>query len=136
MARARVSALFALLVASCAGDDGAERRDSGDESTESACELGERLLSEALAALRATSPACQSDGDCVVVPLELKAKSADIQLCGDVLQRDGAAKWDPSALAREVDRQIGESEFQCRVSSTCASFHAVCRNQRCVGERD
>jgi len=118
-----------LLAASCADD---ERGGPGEgPQVADACALAQQLLFEQLDDLKSVAPACEVDADCVTVPTRVEARSAQLHLCGEVLHREVAVRWDPDSVADAVDARTS-SETQCAIEASCAQFHPACQQSRCV----
>lgn len=95
------------------------------------CELGERVYSDALASLRDDSPSCTRDDECVLLRTDVDCNGFAASLCGDVVHRDVAAKWDPATVCAPLNA-YPPADQQCAIQASCAGGEPFCDRGRCA----
>lgn len=116
-------AVLTLLLAACGNESG---REDASASGPSNCDIAVEVQGEMVAELRSSSPLCQRDEDCVHVDTRIEAAGASVDLCGDVLHREAAARWDATAAAVLVEMRLRPSELSCGVQAACANGRPAC----------
>ncbi|MET0284819.1 MAG: hypothetical protein ABW352_10125 [Polyangiales bacterium] len=96
------------------------------------CELGEQVYSDALASLRRDAPSCTRDEECVLIQTDVDCNGFSASLCGDIVHRDVASRWNADAVCAPLDA-YPPAKVECSVVASCAGARPVCDQGRCSG---
>jgi hypothetical protein len=118
MSRAVLTSLALALVAALGCGDGSDGP--------TACEVGPDIWQQAVAQLVTSQPVCGRDDDCVRLDTSIACHGLSIDLCGEVMHRQAAARWDAGALCESIEAVSSPSDYACAQQASCIDARPAC----------